>query len=133
MQVILNSALLKCFLHFLFLKNVVEWGLVFTATVLLSDKPWYLNIPREVEGVNTYIGIQNMIEALENDRRKGIPQGGVLILFGFSLDRNVNATKYYAHLAKAVDINMFCVGVGPTDKKQRYCVGSKLRFKRGFL
>lgn len=102
-------------------------------TVLLSDKPWYLNIPREVEGVNTHIRIQNIIEVLENDRRKGIPQVGVLISFRFSLDRNVNASKYYAHLEKAVGINMFCVGVGPTDKKQRYCVGSKLRFKRGFL
>lgn len=85
-------------------------------TVLLSDKPWYLNIPREVEGVNAHVGIQNMIEVLENDRRKGIPQVEVLISYGFSLDRN--ATKYYAHLAKNIVISMFCVGVGPTDKKE---------------
>lgn len=57
-----------------------------------------------------------MIEVLENDRRKGIPEVGVLISYGFSLDRNVS--KYYAHLAKNVVINMVCVGVGPTDKKE---------------
>lgn len=76
-------------------------------TVLLSDKPWYLNIPREVEGVNAHVGIQNMIEVLENDRRKGIPQVEVLISYGFSLDRN--AKKNRRVLCKKLTFDTKCM------------------------
>lgn len=92
-----------------------------TFTVPLSDKPEYLkkqigNIAHFKASLSTHSGLQNLIEELDSFGHKGTPKVGVVIANGFSDDRH--ATTLLTRLAKEIGINMFSVGVGPTDKEE---------------